>query len=93
MMPMLNIYPERRAKAQDMLRHPWITYPSRNKEHICTDPELAQTNLEAFQAKMKSTDPFYRELKVFDEEHYDADVDEEQIDEHTNPDVGFRSCE
>jgi hypothetical protein len=93
MMPMLSIYPERRAKAQDVLRHPWISYPSRNKEHICTDPETAQANLEAFQAKMKSTDPFYRELKVFDEELNDGDAGEENGDEHLDAEVGFRSRE
>lgn len=93
MMPMLSIYPERRAKAHEMLRHPWITYPSRNKDHICTDPEVAQANLEAFQTKMKSTDPFYRELKVFDDELHDADAGEEQTDELANADVGFRSCQ
>ncbi len=93
MMPMLSIYPERRAKAQDMLRHPWISHPTRNKDHVCTDPELAQANLEAFQAKMKSADPFYRELKVFDEELHDADAGEEDADELENPNVGFRSLQ
>ena len=90
MMPMLNIYPENRAKAHEVLNHPWIRHPTRNKDHICMEPVISQANLEAFQTMMKGKDVFFRELKLIDEDYYDGDVGEENSDEDQNEDVGFR---
>lgn len=90
-MPMLNIYPEKRSKAFDSIHHAWLSYPSRNTDHLCRDPLQAQKSLDDFICLMKAKDIFYRELKYFDDQNSDADVGEEMDgDELLDEDVGYR---
>lgn len=92
LLPMLRIYPEDRAGAFEMIRHPWISYQSRDKNHICDTPEENLKELESQHAFIKSKCVFYRELKEFDEEKNDADCGEsDDDDEIENQDVGFRN--
>lgn len=89
---MLNIYPEKRARAVNMIVHPWIYYSSRNKDHLVTDPQQAEHNLVSYQQSMIKRCAFYRELKDFDDQFYDADCGEapHERDEYEDEDVGFR---
>jgi hypothetical protein len=91
MMPMLSIFPEKRAKAFDMLSHPWITGQSRNKDHIAPE-EVRQANLDNFHNYLKNKCVFYRELKDFGDTQYDGDCGEApaENEEYLDPDVGFR---
>lgn len=91
---MLNIYPEKRSKALPLISHPWISYPSRNKEHISQSQEENIRDLEKHHEYLKSTCVFYRDLKTFSEVTYDADCGEDfQDDELFDPDCGFRTLQ
>ena len=91
LMPMLNIHPEKRADAFQMIFHPWITHQSRNKEHICSTQEENVRDLEEHHDFLKTKCVFYRDLKNQSELHYDADCGEDPLDdEFDDPDYGFR---
>ena len=46
LMPMLEWYPERRASARELLRHPWLTMPANYDCHM-SDTEIFKLNMNA----------------------------------------------
>ena len=44
LMPMLEWYPERRASARELLRHPWLTMPA-NYDYHMSDTEIFKLNM------------------------------------------------
>jgi serine/threonine protein kinase len=44
LLPMLEFYPERRASARDLLRHPWLTMPP-NYDYHMSDVEVFRMNM------------------------------------------------
>lgn len=91
---MLQIYPEKRPSAFEMLGHRWMKAKLRDYRHILTDVHQIEHNIQQFRnTLMFKTDPvFYRELKDYSEEINDADVSFDMEDETSNPDVGFSRC-
>lgn len=74
-----------------MIRHPWITYPSKDKDHISSSSEVNQKELEIQHSHIKSKCVFYRELKDFDDLKNDADDGESNDDDELlDTDAGFR---
>ena len=86
---MLDIYPTKRSKAIDMLDHPWLNSLTREKNHICKTEEEYQEALAKYNAK-KDTIMFFRELKDYNEEFYDADVSDTMSEDSNDSDIGFR---
>lgn len=44
LMPMLEYYPEKRASARDLLRHPWLKMPA-NFDYLMSDIEIEKMNM------------------------------------------------
>jgi serine/threonine-protein kinase SRPK3 len=44
LMPMLEFYPERRASARELLRHPWLTMPA-NYDYLMSETEIFKMNM------------------------------------------------
>ena len=44
LMPMLEFYPERRASARELLRHPWLTMPP-NYDYLMNETEIFRMNM------------------------------------------------
>ena len=44
LLPMLEFYPERRASAREMLRHPWLTMPP-NYDYLMSETEVFKMNM------------------------------------------------
>ena len=44
LMPMLEFYPERRASARELLRHPWLTMPP-NYDYLMSEAEIFKMNM------------------------------------------------
>ena len=44
LMPMLEYYPEKRASARELLRHPWLTMPP-NYDYLMSEAEIFRMNM------------------------------------------------
>ena len=44
LLPMLEYYPERRASARELLRHPWLTMPP-NYDYLMSEAEIFRMNM------------------------------------------------
>jgi len=44
LLPMLEFYPERRASARELLRHPWLTMPP-NYDYLMSEAEIFKMNM------------------------------------------------
>ena len=44
LLPMLEFYPERRASARDLLRHPWLSMPP-NYDYLMSETEIFRMNM------------------------------------------------
>lgn len=71
LMPMLNYHPERRATAQDMLKHPWLNMPD-NFEYRMTEREYE---------RMIMIKKSYKKEKAL-EDNNAADVIESDVENH-----------
>jgi hypothetical protein len=85
---MLDIYPRDRARALEMLNHPWLKSTTRNKDHICKTEEECNEALAKYNAK-KDTILFFRELKDHNEQHFDADNSDSMSEDSQDSDFGF----
>jgi hypothetical protein len=85
---MLDIHPTKRAKAMDMIDHPWFNSLTRNKDHICKTEEECNAALAEYHAK-KDTIMFFRELKDYNEQHFDADMSDSMSEDSNDSDIGF----
>ena len=78
---MLNFYPERRASAQEMLDHPWLTMPS-NFDYKMTDREYEKMIM------IKQNSKTEKKEHVFDEKDVvDSDIELNMGDDEDNDDI------
>src|SRR3990167_4659080 len=86
---MLNIYPEQRPSAFEMMQHPWMKSTLRNYDHIIDDPfehERAKEMVKNNHHHFKVDPEFHREVKQLEEEAFFADEDHFVEDEENNSD-------
>jgi len=87
--PMLNIFPEKRATAADVLQSRWLN--GRSDGHLCTDDNEVKENMNTF-IESKSAYLYFRELKNYNSDQYFADVGENGSDTDSEDDhLGFQN--
>ena len=85
---MLNIFPEKRATAADVLQSRWLN--GKSDGHLCTDDNEVKDNMNTF-IESKSAYLYFRELKHYNSDQYFADVGENGSDTDSEDDhLGFR---
>ena len=88
LMPMLEYYPEKRASARDLLRHPWLNMPA-DFDYKISDIEIEkkkmiESNISKEENEEKKKDIFEKDVYDSDSELYGADdEDNNKSDKNT----------
>ena len=88
LMPMLEYYPEKRASARDLLRHPWLNMPA-DFDYKISDIEIEkkkmiETSISKEENEEKKKDIFEKDVYDSDSELYGADdEDNNKSDKNT----------
>ena len=81
LVPMLRYYPDSRATAQEMLKHPWLNMPP-NFDYLMSDREYQAMMMKSKEKKKKKTEKNEESTDVIDS---DAEInmgDDEDNDEY-----------
>jgi len=87
---MLNIYPEKRATASEVLQSRWLN--SKCDSHLCSNDLEVEENVKTF-IESKSAYLYFRQLKNYTSDQYDGDVDNDNTDNTDSEDdhLGFQN--
>ena len=82
LLPMLEFYPERRASARDLLRHPWLSMPP-NYDYLMSETEIFRMNMKEnllgiseYSTKDKKEEDDNRDVYSSDSELNEADCED-----------------
>jgi len=87
-MPMLEYYPEKRASAQDLLKHPWLNMPS-NFDYLMSDREYEKMMMIKKNSKKEKNSDLNKNEEI-KQDIIESDIELNMGDDEDNEEI---SCE
>ena len=81
LMPMLEYYPEKRASARDLLRHPWLNMPA-DFDYKISDIEIEKKKM--IESNMSKEENEEKKKDIFEKDVYDSDSELYGADDEDN---------